>query len=154
MTKTTKNIADAIKAEDVVSSSYKIADSAREFVKRSAASAKESTEKAQESTEKFNAGLENTMKRAVGGYVSILGGIAEATFSNVDHALTTVEKLANAGSVTEAVKIQSDYVRESTNANIDRARHAANITRDVITENTSAARDQMMKVWPYGSKAA
>ena len=154
MTTKKTSAAEAIKAEDVVATSYKITDSAREFVKRSAASAKEGAEKAHEGTEKLNSTVEAGMKRAVGGYVSIIGGFADATFANIDHALTTVEKLAAAETFNEAVKIQSDYVRDSASANMNRARDAANIMREAVVENTSMAREQMMKVWPYGSKAA
>ena len=156
MTKKTnaKKAADPIKAEDIAVETSKIAASAREFVKRSAATAKERAENLHEGSTKFNSGLENNLTRMVGGYVSVLGGIADATFANVDHALTTVEKLAAAKSVAEAMEIQSSYVRESANANMDRARDAASTVRDVVVENVSDMRDQTAKVWPYGSKAA
>ncbi len=151
--KTTKS-ASPIKEEEITRMPSQIAASTREFVKRSAATAKERAENLHEGTEKFNSSLENGMTRFVGGYVSVLGGIAEATFANVDHALTTVEKLAGAQSVSEAVRIQSDYVRESTTNNMNRARDAANIAREMVVENTSSMRDQFAKAWPYGQKAA
>lgn len=155
MTKTTKTkAADPIKPEDISKGTSKVAATAREFVKRSAATAKERAEDIHEGTEKFNSGLENTMHRVVGGYASILGGIANATYANVDHYLTTVEKLAGAKSVSEAMKIQGDYLRDSTAANIERSRNAANTVREVVVDNTSALREQVAKVWPYGQKAA
>ncbi|MEL6946171.1 MAG: phasin family protein [Pseudomonadota bacterium] len=146
--------AEPIKADDITKTGEKMTASAREFVKRSAASAKERAESLHEGTEKFNASLEDGMKTFVGGYVSVLGGIANATFANVDHALSTVEKLAAAQSVSEAVKIQGDYVRESANANYERAKVAAEATRDVVMSNTSMAREQLANMWPYGKKAA
>jgi len=154
MTNKTTKAADPIKAEETVRGAEKMTASAREFVKRTAATAKERAENLHEGTEKFNTGLESSMKSFVGGYVSVLGGIADATFANVDHALSTVEKLAAAKSVSEAVKIQGDYVRESANANYERAKVAAESTRDVVVSNTSAVREQIASVWPYGKKAA
>ena len=94
------------------------------------------------------------MTRMAGGYVSILGGIAAATHENVTHALTTVEKLANAKSVSEAVRIQSDYVRDNTSANMARVRDAAEIVREVASDSANMMRENVSKVWPYGKKAA
>ncbi len=159
MTKTTaKKADDTIKAEDVKSAAAtattKVADGAREFVRRSAVTAKERTDEFYDNAEKFNSGLESALTRAATGYVSILGGMMKATHENVDRALTTVEKLAAAQSVSEAVRIQADYLRENTNANVDMVRQAANTTRDAVMENVSMVRDTAAKAWPYGKKAA
>ena len=155
----TKKTETKTKAEDVVITeearkvSAKVAESAREMVRRSAATAKERSDDVFEGTEKFNSGLESTMNRMVGGYVTILGGIAKATHDNVNRALTTVEKLANARSMSEAVKIQADYIRENTNANIENLRTAANVTRETVAEGTATVRDAASKAWPYGKAA-
>ena len=156
MTKATadKKIADAVKADDIINNTSKIADSAREFVKRSAASAKERSDNLYEGSTKINSGLEKALNRAVVGYVGFLGNIAEATHSNVNHALSTAEKLAAAKSLSEAAQIQADYVRESTSANIERVRDAVNTTREVAMEGVEAVRENAAKAWPYGRKAA
>ena len=151
-TKTTKKD-ETIIADEATKVTTKVAESAREIVRRSAATAKERSDDAFEGATKFNSGLENAMNRVVGGYVTILGGIATATHDNVNRALTTVEKLANAKSMTEAVRIQSDYVRENTTANIENVRVAANVTRDVMMDGAAAVRENVTKAWPY-SKAA
>ena len=156
---TKKNVkADAPITEDVASTANKVtskvADGTREFVRRSAASAKERSDTLYDSTTKFNSGLETALTRVAGGYVSILGGIADATHDNLNRALTTVEKLANAGSVSEAVRIQSDYVRETTTANLDRARQAAETVREVAGDGAGMVRENVTKIWPYGQKAA
>ena len=156
MTNTAKNTKSAspIKAEEISKVSNKVAASTREFVKRSAASAKERAENLHDGSTKFNSNLENGLNSLIGGYVSVLGGIANATFANVDHALTTVEKLAAAKSVSEAVKIQSDYVRDSANSNMELVRDAASTVRETVQDNTADLRDQFAKAWPYGKKAA
>ena len=156
MTKATANkkIEDAVKAEDIINNTSKMADSAREFVKRSAASAKERSDNLYEGSTKLNSGLEKVLNRAVVGYVGFLGNIAEATHSNVNHALSTAEKLAAAKTLSEAAQIQADYVRESTSANIERVRDAINTGREVAMEGVEAVRENAAKVWPYGQKAA
>ena len=54
--------------------------------------------------------------------------------ANVQHTLSTVEKLAGATSINEAVKLQADFVRENASANIERIRGAAETARDSMAE--------------------
>ncbi|MGI9352194.1 MAG: phasin family protein [Rhizobiaceae bacterium] len=156
MTKATaeKKIADAVKADEIINNTSKIADSAREFVKRSAATAKERSDNMYDGSTKLNSGLEKVLSRAVTGYVGFLGNIAEATHANVNHALTTAEKLAAAKSLSEAAQIQADFVRENASANIERVRAAVNETRETVMEGAEVVRENASKVWPYGKKAA
>lgn len=160
MTKKTDTVKkdETIKAEDVTNAAAKagtrVAEGTREFVRRTAATAKERTDDLYENTEKFNSGLETALTRVAGGYVSILGGMARASHENVTRALTTVEKLANAKSVSEAVRIQSDYVRENTTANIAMVRDAAETVRDVATDGYEMVRENVSSAMPYGKKAA
>ena len=156
--KTAPKADDTIKAEDVTSAASrattKVAEGTREFVRRSAATAKERSDNLYEGSEKLNNNLEGALKRMASGYVSMLGSVAELTHGNVNRALTTVEKLANAKSVSEAVRIQSDYVRDNTSANVNYVRDAAETVRDVASDSFTAARESAMNVWPYGKKAA
>ncbi|MEM8753308.1 MAG: phasin family protein [Pseudomonadota bacterium] len=146
-----KTAAKTTKADEATT---KIVDSAREYVARSAASAKERTDDAYEGVTKFNNGLEKTMNRLVVGYVGILGDIAEATHANVKHALETVEKVAAAKTFTEAAQVQVDFVRESTTANYDRARTAFDATRDVVSEGVKTIRESASDLMPQAKKAA
>lgn len=158
MTKKTAQTEAPITTEEVASTaskvSSKVADGTREFVRRSAASAKERSDTLYDGSKKFNSGLESALTRVAGGYVSVLGGIAAASHDNVNHALSTVEKLANAQSVSEAVRIQSDYVRESASTNLDRVRQAAETVREVAGDSAGMVRENLTKMWPYGKKAA
>ena len=131
----------------------RLSEGAREMVKRSTATAKERTENAYTSTKKYNADLENVLVRAAHGYANILGNIAEAAYVNVNRGITAAEKLAEAKSVSEAMQIQSDYVREQSQCSLDNARSAMEYVRDVMTENGEALRDSASKMW-QGDKAA
>lgn len=155
MTKTTDQKASAaIKPEAIIEQTSKMTDSARQFVKRSAVSAKERSDNLYEGSTKINSGLEKVLTRAVTGYVGLLGKVAEATHSNVNHALNTAEKLASAKSLSEAAQIQADFVRENATANIDRVREAVNTSREVMMEGVETVRESASKAWPYGKKAA
>jgi len=151
---TQKKIADAVNAEEIISNTSKIADSTREFVKRSAASAKERSDTFYDNSTKLNSGLEKALGRAVTGYVGFLGNIAEAAHANVTHALTTTEKLAAAKTLSEAAQIQADYIRENTSANVERVRDAVSTTREVLMEGVEVVRENASKAWPYGKEAA
>ncbi|QIE56159.1 hypothetical protein G5B40_12225 [Pikeienuella piscinae] len=132
----------------------KIADGAREYVQRTAASARERTDSAYEGVSKFNSGLEKTMNRLVTGYVGILGEVADATRSNLVHAISTAEKVAQAKTLAEAAQIQIDFARDNATANYDRARNAVSATRDVVAEGVDAIREGVSGAWSHGQKAA
>lgn len=151
-TKTEKKVKEA--KADVSAATSKVADGAREFVKRSAESAQERAEGIYETTKTYNSQLENTLKRAAAGYTNILGGIVDAAFANVNHTLAAVEKLADAKSVSEAVKIQSEYVREHSAQNLEHVRSAYDYVREVASEGTETLRDGYTKIWSTNGKKA
>ena len=149
--KTTTKKAEAVKEESRVS---QIADSARDYVLKTTATAKDRTDSAYEGVEEFNKGVESTMNRFVSGYVNFLGGVARVSHENVKHALTTVEKVAAAKSLSEAAQIQVDYVRESAAANYDTARAAFDEVRETVTEGAEAVRARATTMWSKDEKKA
>lgn len=154
--KTTAKAEKAAKdtAANVSEVSNKVTEGAREFVRRTAGSAQERAETVFETSKSYNAQLEDTLKRAAAGYTNMLAGIAGAAFANVNHTLEAVEKLADAKSVSDAAKIQADYVREHTAQNMEHARSAYDYVRDVASENMTSVRDGYAKMWPTSGKKA
>ena len=132
----------------------KVTAGAREFVKRTTDSAQERVESAYETSKNYNAQLENTLKRAATGYANILGGLADVAFANVNHTLAAVEKLAEAKSVSEAMEVQTTYVREHTAQNMEHVRSAYDYVRDVASENMTSVREGYAKMWPSSGKKA
>lgn len=146
MTKTTAKTAKTnATADEAVTS--KITDGAREMVKRSTATVKERTDDIYTSSKKYNADFENLLVRAAHGYANILGNMAEAAYVNVNRGITTAEKLAEAKSVSEAMQIQADYVREQSTCSMENARSAFEYVREVVAENGEALRDNASKMW-------
>lgn len=152
----TKTTAKATKTEKNATAEMtnKVTEGAREFVKRTTDSAQERVEGIYETSKTYNAQLEDTLKRAATGYTNILGGIAEAAFANVNHTLAAVEKLAEAKSVSEAVKVQSDFVREHSAQNMEHIRSAYDYVREVASENAGSLREGYAKMWPSSGKKA
>lgn len=144
-------------AEEAVSSftkafdsakNYEIPAAAREFVKRSTATAQERVESA-------HAGAANAATRAekfatslVGNYAGFARGLIDASLSNAQHAFSTVEKLAAAKSLNEAVQIQSDYVRESARVNFDRAKTAAEVARTYVMDSAKQVQQDLTAMYP------
>lgn len=131
-----------------------LADNARELVKRTTETAKERTDGLYASSKKYNSDLEGTLTRAADGYVNFLGSFADVLYANASNAISTAEKLAEAKSLSEAVQIQADYLREQSAENIEHARNAAGYVQDVMTENASRLRDSYEKAVAEAAKAA
>lgn len=125
---------------------------ARDFVKRSATTAKERAEAAHTGALNVTGSVERLATSFVGGYASVVRGLFDATLANVQHSLETVEKVAGAKSLNEAVQIQADFVRENLRANYDLAKNAAENARGMVTDGAKAVQGEFSKV--YGQKAA
>ena len=148
-----KNAASDIR-DAAATAAGRVTEGAREFVRRTAATGQERTDAVYESVESYNDGLESAMKRVVDGYVSVLGFAAKAAHEDATRAFATMGKLAEAKSVTEAMRIQGDYIRQNTTAQVERVRDAGGAVRDVAMDGFQAARDNVTTMWPYGKKAA
>jgi hypothetical protein len=159
MTKTAKTpaaestyFASVQKAIENVQGKIEVPAAARDFVKRTASSAKDRAETVHTGAANATATVEKFATSFVGGYANFTRGLLDATLANVQHALNTVEKVAGAQSLNEAVQIQADFVRENARANFDRVRNAADTAKSVVTEGAKTAQVEFSKL--YGQKAA
>ena len=137
----------AAAAQDAANAfSDRVTEGARELVKRSASTAKERTDGAYDASKRYTANIEDFLVRAARGYADILGNVADAAYTNVNHSIATAEKLAEAKSVSDAMQIQAEYVRESASRNMENVRSAFDYARDVVTENTETLRETASKL--------
>lgn len=153
-TETTAKATTKAVQENATEMTSRVAEGAREFVKRTTETVQERAESAYETSKTYNNQMEEQLKRAASGYANILDSLASAALSNLNHTLNAVEKLAEAKSVSEAVEIQTTYVREHTAKNMEHARSAYDYVRDVTSENASSLRDGYAKLWPTNGKKA
>ncbi|MGB6116872.1 MAG: phasin family protein [Mesorhizobium sp.] len=140
-------VASFTKAFDAAKN-YELPTAAREFVKRTNASAQERVESAHAGASNAATRVENFATAFVGGYADFTRGLIEASLSNAQHAFSTVEKLAGAQSMSEAVQIQADYVRESARVNFDRAKTTAESARASIADGVKQVQSELSALYP------
>lgn len=146
--------ATVTEALDKVQSKIEVPAAARDFIKKGASAAKDRVETAHEGALKFANGAEKLAVSFIGGYANFNRGLIDATVANVQHALNTVEKVAAAKSLNEAVTIQVEAARESANANMERARSVAESARTAVTEGAKEVQAQISKLYQADKKAA
>lgn len=141
-------------AVDGIQSRVEVPAAAREFVQRTAATVKERAESVHQGANDVATSAEKLATAFVGGYANFTRGLIDATFANVQHAFSTVERLAAAKTLSEAVQVQADYVRDNVKANYERVRSAAETARVTAAEGAEKVREELSRLNPYAKKAA
>lgn len=163
MTKTAKTVAAETSetyfssiqnAIDTVQSKLEVPAAARDFVKRGASTAKERAESVHAGAAKLTNGVEKFATGFVSGYANFARGLLDMTLANAQHAFSTVEKVAGAQSINEAVQIQADFVRESASANLERVRDAAETAKSVVVDGAKTVQAELSKLYGSDKKAA
>lgn len=139
---------------DNVQSKIEVPAAARDFVKRNASTAKERVETVHGGAAKLTEGAEKFATSFVAGYATFTRGLLDATLANVQHALSTVEKVAGAQSLNEAVQIQADFVRENASANMDRVRGATEAARTAAVDGARTVQAELSNIYSMDKKAA
>jgi len=147
-------LASVTEAVENIQSKIEVPAAARDFVAKGASSAKDRAETVHTNVVKFADGAEKLATSFVGGYANFVRGALDAALANVQHALTTVEKVAGAKSINEAVQIQADFVRESASANMERVRGVAETARTVVTDGAKQVQSELSKMYSFDKKAA
>lgn len=129
-------------------------EAARDFVAGQAATAQQHAETAHEGVAEFNAQAEKTAVSLIGSYTSFTRSLIDMTAANIRDAFATVEKVASAKSLPDALKVQADFVRDSSKANFERFQHVSETAKDSMTQATAAARETAAKAWTSSNKAA
>ena len=160
MTKTAKAapaktyFASVTEAFENVQSTLEVPAAARDFVAKGAATAKDRAESVHGNVIRLADGAEKLATSFLGGYANFVRGAIDATLANVQHTLTTIEKVAGAKTLNEAVQIQVDAAREGANANMERVRNTAETARTAVTEGAKEVQSQLSKLYSFDKKAA
>lgn len=116
---------------------------ARDFVKNGAEKTATGADKVHATSIKLVDGAEKLTSKLVGGYANFVRGALDLTLANVKASLNTLEKVAGAKSVSEAVQIQADFVRENTVANLEKVREAAETVRLAAVDGFKTAQAEV-----------
>lgn len=132
---------------DGIQSKIEVPAAARDFVKKGADAASGRAESVHSTATRLVDGAEKLSHSFVGGYADFVRGAFDMTLANVKASLAAMEKVAAAQSINEAVQIQADFVRESTAANIERVREAAETARTGVVDGARAVQAEVASLY-------
>lgn len=153
MTDTT-NVFDSVKdAFAPVTDAFKtmqtmdVPEQAREFVKKSASTAKERAADALAGSERVTAMIESTVADGVFEAAKISRNIQQALFQDTEAFFDGIGRLASAKSFGEAVQIQGELARAQGEALVSRAKSTTEYVGKLVTEGAKSVQDNLTKVY-------
>jgi len=120
---------------------------AREWVKKTANSAKERAADAYAGSEKVTAAIETAAADSVSEAAKISRNIQQAIYQDAEAFFAGIDKLASAKTINEAVQIQSDLVRARGEVFVSRAKSTSEYLGKLVANGAKAAQDNFSKVY-------
>ena len=124
-----------------------VPEAAREFVKKTANTAKERAAEVLAGSERVTAALENAAAESVTEAGKISRNIQQAIFADAEAFFAGIDKLASATSFNEAVQIQSDLLRSRGEAFVSRAKATTDYLGKLVANGAKSAQDNFAKVY-------
>ncbi len=154
MTTETTNVYDTVKqAFAPVTEALKtfqnveVPEAAREFVKKTANSAKERAADVYAGSEKVTAAIETAATDSVTEAAKISRTIQQAMYEDAEAFFAGLDKLASAKSLNEAVQIQSDLARARGEVLVSRAKSTTEYLGKLVANGAKTAQDNFAKVY-------
>ena len=154
MTTETNTLFDSVKdAFAPVTDAFKnfqnveVPESAREFVKRQASTAKERAAEAYAGSEKVTAAIESAAADSVSEVAKISRNIQQAIYQDAEAFFAGIDKLASAKTLNEAVQIQSDLARVRGEVLVSRAKSTAEYLGKIVSNGAKTAQENLSKVY-------
>ena len=154
MTTETNNVLDSVKeAFAPMTEAFKnlqtmeVPEAAREFVKKTANTAKERAADAYAGSEKVTAAIETAVADSVSEAAKISRNIQQALYQDAEAFFAGVDKLASAKSISEAVQIQSELARTRGEVFINRAKSTTEYLGKLVANGAKNAQDNFAKVY-------
>jgi phasin len=120
---------------------------AREFVKKTANTAKERAADLHAGSEKVTAVIETAVTGSVSEAAKISRTIQQAIYQDAEAFFAGIDKLASAKSLNEAVQIQSDMVRARGEVLMSRAKSTTEYLGKIVADGAKTAQDNFSKVY-------
>jgi phasin len=154
MTTETNNVLDSVKeAFAPMTEAFKnlqtmeVPEAAREFVKKTANTAKERAADAYAGSEKVTAAIETAVADSVSEAAKISRNIQQALYQDAEAFFAGIDKLASAKSISEAVQIQSELARARGEVFINRAKSTTEYLGKLVANGAKNAQDNFAKVY-------
>jgi phasin len=126
---------------------FTVPESAREFVKKTASTAKERAADFHAGSERVTSIFENAAAGSVNEAVKISRNVQQAVYEDAAAFFAGIDKLASANSLSEAVQIQSDLVRAGGETFASRAKAATEYFGKLVSESAKTAQENLSKVY-------
>ncbi|MGB6395052.1 MAG: phasin [Bradyrhizobium sp.] len=124
-----------------------VPEAAREFVKKTANTAKDRAAEAFAGSEKVTAAIETAAADSVSEAAKISRNIQQALYQDAEAFFAGIEKLASAKSLNEAVQIQSDMARARGEVFVSRAKATTEYFGQLVANGAKTAQDNFAKVY-------
>jgi len=124
-----------------------VPEAARDFVKRTANTAKERAADAYAGSEKVTAAIETAVADSVSEAAKISRNIQQALYQDAEAFFAGIDKLASAKSLNEAVQIQSDLARARGEVLVSRAKSTTEYLGKLVADGAKTAQDNFAKVY-------
>src|ERR1700719_1263729 len=131
----------------------KVPEAAREFVKKTAGTAKERVAALYAGSEKATEVIETAVAGSVSEAAKISRNIQQAIYQDTEAFFAGIDKLASAKSLNEAVQIQSDMVRARGEVFMSRAKSTTEYLCKLVADGAKTAQHYLSKVATYGKTA-
>jgi phasin len=124
-----------------------VPEAAREFVKKTASTAKDRAADAFAGSEKVTAAIETAVADSVSEAAKISRNIQQAMYQDAEAFFEGLDKLASAKTISEAVQIQSEMVRSRSEAFVSRAKSTTEYLSKLAANSAKTAQDNLSKVY-------
>jgi phasin len=124
-----------------------VPEAARDFVKRSANTAKERAADVFAGSEKVTAVIETAVADSVSEAAKISRNIQQALYQDAEAFFAGIDRLASAKSLNEAVQIQSDFARARGEVLVSRAKSTTEYLGKLVADGAKTAQDNLAKVY-------
>ena len=146
--------ASIVKALSDMQNKFEIPEAAREFVKRSAETARDRASEVHAGAHKVTGTIEGAMINAVTGVADINRELFKAALQDTQATFTAVEKLAGATSLAEGYQLYVDFLRERAEVGMSRAKNVAEFVSDKAADGYKTVQDGFSKVANFSKQAA
>jgi phasin len=126
--------------------SMEVPEAAREFVKKSAGTAKDRAAEIYAGSERVTTVLETAATDSVNEAAKISRNIQQALYQDAEAFFAGIDKLASAKSLNEAAQIQSDLLRASGEAFMSRAKSTTEYLGKLAANGAKTLQDNFAKV--------
>jgi phasin len=124
-----------------------VPEAAREFVKKTANTAKDRAAEVYAGSERVTSAIENAVTESVTEAGKISRNIQQAMFEDAEAFFAGIDKLASAKSINEAVEIQSAMLRARGEVFVSRAKATTDYFGKLVANSAKTAQDNFAKVY-------